>query len=205
MSITITVDVPNPPIPALAEIVTVATSYGARLHFPAGFNPAKDLGFVPCMLNDQLSGFEVIREAETDGPQSQIRLSFEARSDYTGFAAAAIVSGAIALLTNGTLINEEDEVLAVRDVPAWIRTIDLPEPGASDELLKIPVVVVGPRGNSLLQLKLGKVRPGAHLARRLVESIPIENVPPGLRAPNSRFIILVRDAHEIVGVEPIAT
>ena len=203
MSITISVDLPSASIPALAEIVEVARSYGARLQFPDGFDPAQDLGFVVCTLNEQPAGFEMMRETEGDGPQSSIRLSFEARSSYAGFAAAAMVAGAMALLTNGTVINEEDDALDVRDVPAWIRAMELPEPEAPDDLLKIPVTVVGPRGNTLLQLKLGKVRPGAHLARRLVESIPIENVPPGLRAPNSQFFILVRDAHEIVGVEPI--
>ncbi len=61
------------------------------------------------------------------------------------------------------------------------------------------------RDDADLQLRLGKVPAGAHLARRLVESVPVDQVPPALRAPNSRFVIVLRDACEIVAIEAVAS
>lgn len=73
-----------------------------------------------------------------------------------------------------------------------------------DAVVRVPVTVQGPQGNSLLRLKLGKVPAGAHLMRALVQTIPLDRVPPALRAPNSQFVLVVRDAHEVVAVEPAA-
>jgi hypothetical protein len=205
MSVSLSVELASLDIPTAADVIAIASAYGGRLSFPDGFDPTSDSGFVPCALNGESAGFEYIFETPTETDSPKIKLFFETRSSYASYAAAALVAGAMVILSNGYLLDEDGVSLNPESIPAWLKTIELPEPGADEEFLRVPVTVVGPRGNNLLQLKLGKVRAGTHLMRRMVESIPVEKVPPKLRNPNARFTIVVRDAHEIIGVEPIET
>ncbi|MGE3605376.1 MAG: hypothetical protein AB7H94_18575 [Lautropia sp.] len=199
MSTTVTVHVPLGTLPTQGEIVGRALELGAVLQFPDGFDAARDDGYVPCVLCGQAAGFEY--SAERRGASR--RLTFEARSSYDDYAAAATVACAIALICGGSLDDNDSPELAGDRLVEWYKTVELPVEVSETELLRVPVTVQGPQGNSLLRLKLGRVPPGAHLMRALVQTIPVEQVPVNLRQPNSRFVLLVRDAHEIVGIEPI--
>lgn len=201
MSTTIIVELPLGSWPTTGEIILRAQELGADLQFPQGFDVAADNGYVPCLLCGQAAGFEY----SVQGLAASRELRFEARSSYNDYAAAATVACSLALICGGALNDEDSLDMAGDQLLEWFKTVALPIEAEESEILRVPVTVEGPQGNSLLRVKLGKVRPGVHLMRALVQTIPIEHVPHHLRLPNSQFLILVRDAHEIVGIEPMDT
>lgn len=200
MSTTLAVSIPRDHWPSEADVVAQARELGAALQFPQGFDAATDSGHVPCVLSGRPAGFEY--SAELNGAVRELR--FESRSSYDDYAAAATVACAIALLCGGRLGDEDAHEVSGDSVVDWFKTVELPAGAHDDPIVRVPVTVLGPQGNSLLRLKLGKVPSGAHLMRALLQTIPVDDVPPGLRQPNSQFVLLVRDAHEIVGIEPMA-
>jgi len=202
MSTLVTALIPASFHPTEAAVIARAASLGASLYFPEGFHVDQDYGLVPCLLNQQAAAFELTHE-ETSSTADHRGLHFEARASYASFAACAVVAATIALLADGQVRDDDGEEIAGAQIEEWLQSIELPGSESDSDTLRIPVTVVGPRSNAFLQLRLEKVPAGAHLARRLVESIDVSLVPPHLRKPNSQFIIVVRDASEIVAVESL--
>ena len=197
MSTIIAVHAPLTKLPGIRSLMSALSKRGAQIVFPEGFHLEKDSGFVPCTLNGLDAGFEYSQQALTAETR---QLLFESRSAYAGYAASALLAGCLALRLGAELEADDQLMTDEFSILGWLRDIELPESG--DELLRVPVTVLGPRGNDLLQLRLGQYPAGAYLAKRLVESIPLQQVPPALRLPNSRFVLIVRDGHQIVGLEP---
>lgn len=186
-----------------SQIAEKAHELGVKVSFPEGIDLESDFGLVPCVFNGQPAGFELTSDGdEAEGLRT---LHFEARVSYASFAACAYVAACVSLIADGVLRDEDGQAFSGPSLMSWLQSVEPPESEQAPDELRIEVSDVGPRGNGFLQLELGRVPPGTHLARRLVESIEIERVPPRLRAPNSRFIIVVRDASEIVAVEQAPT
>lgn len=188
-----------------ADLIERAAELGAELIFPAGFDSFQSSGLIPCLLNQQQAAFEFTSEATPVGSNLRI-LHFEARSSYASFAACAYIAATMALITGGAVRDDDGAEFANGQIARWLQEIELPTQTHDDDHadLRIPVTVVGLRSSAFLQLRLDNVPAGAHLARRLVESVAVSLVPPHLRTPNSRFIIVVRDACDIVAVEPLS-
>ncbi|RTL46471.1 MAG: hypothetical protein EKK53_03795 [Burkholderiales bacterium] len=202
MSTLVSAVVPRDRAIAAADIQAQARELGADLSFPEGFDVIGGLGWVPCVLNGQPAGFErSCDDAETPGWQL---VHLESRASYASHAACAFVAGSLALLTGGQVRDEDGQTFSGPALTHWLATVELPEAAPDPATLRIEVSVVGPRGQGFLQLKLGRIPPGAHLMRNLVQSIDTDRVPAALRAPNSRFVLVIRDASEIVAVEPCA-
>ena len=182
-----------------SQIAERAHELGVKVSFPEGLDLDSDSGLVPCVFNGQPAAFELT--SDDDEAQGLRNLHFEARVSYASFAACAYIAACVSLITGGVLRDEDGQEFSGPTLMSWLESVEPPESEPDPDELRIEVSVVGPRGNGFLQLKLGRVPPGTHLARRLVESIEIDRVPPTLRAPNSRFVIVVRDASEIVAVE----
>lgn len=200
MSTLVSAVVPRTLAISAEQIEACARGFEVEVSLPAGLDIETDFGVIPCVLNGQPAAFEFTCDRE-DGEESMC-LQLEARASYASFAACAYVAACISILGGGVVRDEDGQEFGGTSLAAWLASIAPPEPETASDELRIEVSVVGPRGNGFLQLELGRVPPGAHLARRLVESIETERVPPRLRAPNSRFVIVVRDACEIVSIEP---
>lgn len=201
MSTLVSAVVPSTADAPASQIVEQAGRLGAALSLPEGLDIARDSGLVPCLLDGQQAAFEFTRD-EGESAGSAV-LQFEARTSYASLVASAYVAASVAVLSGGHVRDEDGRCYSGTALTDWLSSMELPVPESDANELRIEVRVVGPRGNGLLQLELGKVPPGAHLARRLVESIDVAMVPPALRIPNSRFVIAVRDASEIVSVETL--
>jgi hypothetical protein len=203
MSTLLCVHSPTMALPNAEAIVSMLAELGISCAFPEGFAPGADSGLIPCTLNGQAAGFEFLLEQHGQHPQAGCTLTFESRSSALDYAAAALVAAAVARCCDGRLIEDEDLPTIQGDALLdWARAIDVPStPATEAQVIRVPVTVVGPRGNNLLQLKLGRVKSAVPLMTRLIGSIDLHRVPPDLRLPNSRFTILVHDGHEIVGVE----
>lgn len=203
MSLLVSALVPRDRRVSAADIQAQARQVGVELSFPEGLDLTDGLGVVPCLLNGQPAAFELsIDEADAPGMRA---VQFEARASYASYAACAYVAACLCQLTGGQVRDDDGPPMDGPTLTAWLAGIELPEAEQAGDELRIEVSVVGPRGNGFLQLKLGRVPAGTHLARRLVETIDIDKVPAAWRAPNSRFVIVVREASEIVAVEPCPT
>jgi hypothetical protein len=179
--------VPSSFVTSEREIEECALRLGVKVHFPEGLNLLLDSGAVPCTINGQPASIELTHDGVDAA--GAVTLHFAARASYASFAACAYVASAVSILGGGMVQDDDGQELGGQALVNWLKSVDPPEPETESNELRIEVSVVGPRGNGFLQLKLGRVPSGVHLARRLVESIQIEKVPPKLRAPNSRFVL----------------
>lgn len=191
-------------VPSGGNIMEAALSFGVACSFPEDFNPLVDRGYIPCAINGVVAGFEYSFEQNEGVPPTSVRLVFSARANYVDYAAAAVAAASVALSSHGALFEDDDSSpLRGEEIRAWLQSVEFPSPEGETEPLRVPVSVVGPRGNSFLQLKLLPVKTRVILMKKLLETVETAMVPHDLRAPNSRFVLLVRDGHEILGVERV--
>lgn len=213
MAVTITVFLRSEHLVSGQRLTDVAHQMGLDLSFPSGFDPSSDFGYIPASVGSRSGGFEfslqkldaarldewALAGAVLDG--RDLEASFEARSSAVDLEVASAAAGALCFATDGLLSDDGEQPVPAEGAGAWIRSAIGDAPEQESAFLRVPAQVVGPSGNNFLKLKLGSVKSKIPLMKRLLESVEVHQVPLDLRAPNSRFWLVVEDGHKLIRIE----